>query len=64
MAETVLKNILVAVYKENAQIVHIVTRKIVQRASRDHLLVEKGIHSQLTAEMTQEAYKHIVLSVG
>ncbi|KAH3810911.1 hypothetical protein DPMN_139310 [Dreissena polymorpha] len=23
-------------------------------ASRDHLLVEKDIHSQLTAEMTQE----------
>jgi len=31
-----------------------VTRKTVQRASRDHLLVEKCIHSQLTAEMTQE----------
>ncbi|KAH3734886.1 hypothetical protein DPMN_041337 [Dreissena polymorpha] len=32
MAETALKNIPVAVYRENAQIVHIVTRKIVQRA--------------------------------
>ncbi|KAH3749789.1 hypothetical protein DPMN_184302 [Dreissena polymorpha] len=36
------------------KIVHIVTRKTVQRASRDHRLVEKCIHSQLTAEMTQE----------
>ena len=35
-------------------IVHIVTRKAVQRASRDHLLVEKCIHSQLSAEMTKE----------
>ncbi|KAH3755478.1 hypothetical protein DPMN_190174 [Dreissena polymorpha] len=51
MAETAFKNILEAVYRENA---HIVTRKTVQRASRDHLLVEKCIHSQLTAEMTQE----------
>ncbi|KAH3810910.1 hypothetical protein DPMN_139309 [Dreissena polymorpha] len=51
MAETALKNIFETVYRENA---HIVTRKIVQMASRDHLLVEKGIHSELTAEMTQE----------
>ncbi|KAH3752926.1 hypothetical protein DPMN_187552 [Dreissena polymorpha] len=35
-------------------IVHIVTQKAVQRASRDHLLVEKCIHSQLSAEMTKE----------
>ncbi|KAH3735763.1 hypothetical protein DPMN_042298 [Dreissena polymorpha] len=54
MAETALKNILVSVYREHAQIVHIVTQKIVQRASRDHILVEKGIHSQPTAEMTQK----------
>jgi len=55
MEETALKSILEAdaVYGENA-IVHIVTHKAVQRASRDHLLVEKCIHSQLTAEMTQE----------
>ncbi|KAH3817272.1 hypothetical protein DPMN_118805 [Dreissena polymorpha] len=54
MAETALKNLLKAIYREHAQIVLIVTHKIVQRASRDHLLVEKGIHSQPTAEMTQE----------
>ena len=54
MAETALKNILVSVYRENAQIVHIVTQTIVQRASRDHLLVEKCIHRQLSAEMTKE----------
>ncbi|KAH3708819.1 hypothetical protein DPMN_068280 [Dreissena polymorpha] len=36
------------------KIVHIVTRKTVQRASRDHLLVEECIHSQLTAEMTHD----------
>jgi hypothetical protein len=55
MEEIALKSILeaYAVYGENA-IVHIVTHKAVQRASRDHLLVEKCIHSQLTAEMTQE----------
>ena len=35
-------------------IVHIVTRKAVKRASRDHLLVEKCIHSKLSAEMTKE----------
>ncbi|KAH3702275.1 hypothetical protein DPMN_077286 [Dreissena polymorpha] len=34
--------------------VRIVPRTTVQRASRDHFLVEKCIHSQLTAEMTQE----------
>ncbi|KAH3736421.1 hypothetical protein DPMN_042984 [Dreissena polymorpha] len=54
MAETALKKILEAVYREHAQIVHILTQKLVQRASRDHLLVEKAIHSQSTAEMTQE----------
>ena len=32
----------------------IVTRKAVQGASRDHLYVEKCIHSQLSAEMTKE----------
>jgi len=31
-----------------------VTRKAVQRAPRDQLLVAKCIHSQLTGEMTQE----------
>ncbi|KAH3711435.1 hypothetical protein DPMN_071104 [Dreissena polymorpha] len=35
-------------------VLHIVTQTTVQRASRDHLLVEKCIHSHLTAEMTQE----------
>ena len=53
MEETALKHKLESVYGENA-IVHIVTRKAVQRASRDHILVKKCIHSQLTAEMTQE----------
>ncbi|KAH3720944.1 hypothetical protein DPMN_063856 [Dreissena polymorpha] len=33
---------------------YIVTQKAVQRASRDHLLVEKCIHSQLSTEMTKE----------
>ncbi|KAH3815079.1 hypothetical protein DPMN_143598 [Dreissena polymorpha] len=40
--------------EDGRNIVHIVTRKTIQRASRDHVLVEKCIHSQLTAEMTQE----------
>ena len=53
MEETALKNILEAVYGKNA-IVHIMTQKAVRRASRGYLLVEKCIHSQLTAEMTQE----------
>ncbi|KAH3847380.1 hypothetical protein DPMN_089701 [Dreissena polymorpha] len=35
-------------------IVHIVTRKAVQRALRDHLLVEKCMHSQFSVEMTKE----------
>ena len=35
-------------------IVHIVKRKVVQRTSRDHVLVKKCIHSQLSAEMTKK----------
>ncbi|KAH3836653.1 hypothetical protein DPMN_110024 [Dreissena polymorpha] len=53
MEEIALKNILEVVYGEYA-IVHIVTRRAVQRAPRDHRLFAKCIHSQLTAEMTQE----------
>ncbi|KAH3872881.1 hypothetical protein DPMN_036104 [Dreissena polymorpha] len=50
MEETALKT---GCLLRNA-IVHIVTRKAVQRASRDHLIVEKCIHSQLSAEITKE----------
>jgi len=39
--------------RENA-IVDIMIRTAVHKDSRDHLVVEKCIHSQLTAEMTQE----------
>ncbi|KAH3783889.1 hypothetical protein DPMN_161839 [Dreissena polymorpha] len=50
MEETALKT---GCLLKNAT-VHIVTRKAVQRASRDDLIIEKCIHSQLSAEMTKE----------
>ncbi|KAH3882005.1 hypothetical protein DPMN_005934 [Dreissena polymorpha] len=54
MAETALRTYLRQSKEKMRNTVHIMTRKTVQRASRDHLLVEKCIHNQLKAEMTQE----------
>ena len=51
LSKTYLRLSIEKMHKKN---VHIVTRKTVQRASWYHLLVAKCIHSQLTAEMTQE----------
>ena len=53
MEGTGLKNILEIVYGENA-VVHMMTGKPVQRALRDHLLVDKCLHSQLIKEVVKD----------
>ena len=53
MEGTGLKDILEAVYGENA-VVHMMTGKSVQRAFRGHLLIAKCLHYMIVAEVIPE----------